>query len=152
MRQRSVDAAGAGRPLQNVALDGYGDLVSLVRVHEGRLLAIAPDIATAGGVDPALVYPDGPVACFVAGSAAQGMSSGWQQIAIAAESVCSLVEALDLEPGRILVIRPDLHSAGNIVPASLASLLACYRGQAVGSPAAAGPGAGRRAVAAGEKA
>ena len=152
LRQRSVDAAGAGRPLQNVALDGYGDLVSLVRVHEGRLLAIAPDISTAGGVDPALVYPDGPVACFVAGSAAQGMSSGWQQIAIAAESVCSLVEALDLEPGRILVIRPDLHSAGNIVPASLASLLACYRGQAVGSPAAAGPGAGRRAVAAGEKA
>ena len=124
---RGLDALGAGRPLQNVALDGHGDLVALVRAHEGRLLVIAPDAATAGSLEASLLSPEGPLVCFVTAPSGQALPPGWQRISAAAGATCTLAQALDLQPGRILVIRPDLHSAGCIVPAALGALLGCYR-------------------------
>jgi hypothetical protein len=65
---------------------------------------------------------DLPVAWYVAGDRAP---DGWQRIA-ASQASRPLAEALGLVPGRILVIRPDLHSAGQVAPDDLAGLLACY--------------------------
>ncbi len=151
LRQRlGLDAAGAGRPLQNVALDGHGDLVALVRANQGRLLVVAPDAATAAGVAPSLLDPDGPIACFATVPPGQALPSGWKRIAPAPGATCTLAQALTLEPGRILVVRPDLHSAGCIPPTALDALLGCYRNLArsegeriglMGQPAAATTGA-----------
>ena len=115
-------ATGAGRPLQNVALEGQGDLMALIRSHDGRLLAIASDPAAAAALDPALAQADVPVAWYVAGDEAP---EGWQRIA-AARGCRPLAETLNLAPGRILLVRPDLHSAGLVAPGALAGLLACY--------------------------
>ena len=127
LRRLGLDATGAGRPLQNVALDGDGDLVTLVRANGGRLLVIAPDAATAGSVEPGLLQPQAPIACFVADPAGPVLPAGWRRIAAVPGATCTLAQALALEPGRILVVRPDLHSAGCIPPAALGSLLGCYR-------------------------
>jgi hypothetical protein len=110
-----------------VAIEGHGDLVTLVRTNEGRLLVIAPDAATAGSVEPGLLAPEAPIACYVTAPPGQALPSGWLPIAAAAGATCTLTQALALEPGRVLVVRPDLHSAGCIPPAALGALLGCYR-------------------------
>src|SRR5690606_29176763 len=108
-------------------LKDHGDLVSLIRANEGRLLAIAPDAATAAAVDPQLLRLPGLTVGFVAAPAAEPAPAGWQAIAAVPGSTCNLVQALGLEPGRILVVRPDLHSAGCIAPAALGALIDVYR-------------------------
>ena len=117
-----VPAKGAGRPLQNVALAGHGDLVALLRSHGGRLLAVAPDGTTAARVDRELLQSD-RVAWYVAGADAP---DGWQRITAAQGARSSLAVALELTPDRILLIRPDLHSGGCVAPEAIAKLLACY--------------------------
>ena len=122
-------APGAGRPLQNVALQGHGDLVSLVRTHEGRLLAIASDQATAAAVDRQSLRAGAPVVFCISGEEGEEGEEGpqgWLRIAAVRSATCTLVQALDLRPGRILVVRPDLHSAGCVAPGALAELLDLY--------------------------
>ena len=125
----AVEAAGAGNPLQNVALEGHGDLVSVIRDNAPRLLAIASDAATARAVDRALLDAALPVAWYAVGD---GLPAGWQPIAAARDARAPLSESLGLRPGTILVVRPDLHSAGCVAPAALAALLACYCRSAAG--------------------
>jgi hypothetical protein len=96
--------------------------MALIRSHEGRLLAVAPDPDTAAAVDRALAAADAPVARFVAGDKSP---TGWQRIA-AAPGCRPLGDALGLQPGRVLLVRPDLHSAGCVAPEHVAGLLACY--------------------------
>ena len=131
---------GAGRPLQNVALQGHGELVALLRSHGGRLLAIAPDRATAARVDHALLRADVPVCWCVVDddSPGPGVATGkddaggrdplerWQPIAAVSGARCRLAEALGLQPGKILLVRPDLHDGGCVAPGELPRLLACY--------------------------
>ncbi len=122
-RRLGVDAIGAGTPLQNVALAEHDDLEQVIRSQAGRLLVVAPDAATAGRVDAGLVSDDARAAWFVAGS--QAAPAGWAVLA-AASGARPLAEALGLETGRVLVIRPDLHSAGCVPPQSVGALLACF--------------------------
>ena len=117
-----IDARGAGLPLQNVALDGPGDLVTLVRGSGGRLVVVAADAAAAASVDRVRTERL-PIAWFAAGA---GLPRGWTPIAAAPGARCGLDESLGLQPGRVLVVRPDLHSAGCVVPAELPALLGCY--------------------------
>ena len=124
--QLATDALGAGRPLQNVALDSHGDLVTLMRSLGGRLLAIAPDLATAARVDPELLRTAAPIAFCVAGPSPGSAPAGWTQITAAEGAICQLAQALDLKAGRVLVVRPDLHSAGCVPPEALGALLGCY--------------------------
>ncbi|MGE0799249.1 MAG: FAD-dependent monooxygenase [Lautropia sp.] len=146
-----IDAPGAGQPLQNLALAGdVADLVSLIRGGDGRMIVVAPDAATAARVPAAwhaagwpLVWTiaAGAVEPVVAGGAvdatdATGPRSGWQPIAAAAGARAPLAESLGLIPGRLLLIRPDLHSAGCIEPTVLPALLGVY---GVATAAAAAP-------------
>jgi 3-(3-hydroxy-phenyl)propionate hydroxylase len=117
-----IVATGAGRPLQNVALQGHGDLVALIRAQDGRLLALAPDAATAARVDTALLGVNVPVAWCVVGEVAP---AGWLPVE-AAQGSRPLRESLGLAPGAIQLVRPDLHSGGNVAPESVGALLACY--------------------------
>jgi len=59
---------------------------------------------------------------------------------------------LDLQPGRILVVRPDLHSAGCMPPAALGSLLGCLRSPIGAGVENGGPGVGAGGVVAGARA
>jgi 3-(3-hydroxy-phenyl)propionate hydroxylase len=120
--QAGIDARGAGLPLQNVALRGHGDLVTLMRSIGGRLLVVAPDTATARQVDRR-GFERMPVAWAAAGGEAP---DGWQPVAAADGARSPLAESLGLAPGRLLVIRPDLHSAGCVAPEDLAALLGRY--------------------------
>jgi 3-(3-hydroxy-phenyl)propionate hydroxylase len=119
-------APGAGRPLQNVALDGHGDLVTLVRTNQGRLLAIAADQAAASAVTREALGASAPVVFCMAAEAGLPDVPGWLRISAAPGVACTLTQALDLKPGRILVVRPDLHSAGCVVPDDLTALLEFY--------------------------
>ncbi|HZH05858.1 MAG TPA: FAD-dependent monooxygenase, partial [Lautropia sp.] len=105
-----VDAPGAGRPLQNVALQGHGDLVSLMRSLDGRLLAVAPDGETALKVELGQEGAHIPLARRVVTTAGEAAPGGWEVISAVDGASGSLAQALGLVPGRVLVIRPDLHS------------------------------------------
>jgi len=131
-RRLDGDAPGAGRPLQNVALQGHGDLVTLMRSLDGRLLAIAPDRETALRVDLSGAAGAGRLGCCMMAGGATGAAgadvppAGWQTIAAREGAPARLDRALELMPGRVLVVRPDLHSAGCVEPEVLGALLACY--------------------------
>ena len=115
-------AAGAGRPLQNVALRDHGDLVALIRENDGRLLVLAPDAATAARIDAAVMRVNVPVGWYVVGEEAP---AGWRCLA-PAPGTRALAESLGLAPGLVQLVRPDLHSGGSVAPESVAALLACY--------------------------
>ncbi len=148
-----LDATGAGRPLQNVALDvPAADLVTVIRQNDSRLLVIAPDRETAAAVGPGwrevglpivwlLAQGGGEAGTVVGCEAGDEADAGsgttpvrstaqalpWSPLIAAAGARAGLHASLGLVPGRLLVVRPDLHSAGLVLPEAIGRLLARFR-------------------------
>ena len=123
----------------------------VLRKNEGGLLGIAPDRETAAAVGPGwrevgrpivwlLAQAGGEAGTVVGCEASDEADAGsgttpvrstaqalpWSPLIAAAGARAGLHASLGLVPGRLLVVRPDLHSAGLVLPEAIGRLLARF--------------------------